>query len=227
MDATRKTLWSRAFKLTLPVGMGYIPTGFAFGVLGTEAGFPLSLTIGMSCFIFAGALQFAAIPLLVSGAGVVTMAVTTLLINLRHVLYALPLLDYLPHRRASRGYVIAALTDENFSVLSSTPADAPRADLALPVSFINHGYWIAGTAVGALAGQQAMQWVPHIAFALPCLFTILAIEQYLAKRSWFAIGTGLVAFVVARAFSSKFVLIGALLIGLVVLCIKAISQEKE
>jgi len=191
------------FRLTTPVGMGYLPTGFAFGVLAMQAGLSPALVIAMSVFIFAGALQFAAVPLLAAATGLGTFAVTTLLINLRHVLYAIPLIGHLPAPRWRRAYVLAALTDENYSVLTTIPADK-RQRFTTAVTLINHGYWIAGTVLGVLLGKQAAYWIPNLDFALPSLFTILAIEQYLSRRRFAPAVVGVVAYCVVG--SEQFVL---------------------
>ncbi|WP_244108895.1 AzlC family ABC transporter permease, partial [Burkholderia anthina] len=116
--------WRHVFRLTLPVGMGYLPTGFAFVVLAVQAGLSQTISIGMSVFVFAGALQFAAVPMLAGASGIAAVALTTVLVNLRHILYAIPLIDHLPRKMLPKAYVIAALTDENYSVLVTTPDKA-------------------------------------------------------------------------------------------------------
>lgn len=209
-------------RLTTPVGMGYIPTGFAFGVLACQAGLPPVLVIAMSVFIFAGALQFAAVPMLTAASDPITVVLTTLLINLRHILYAIPLLDHLPKARVCRAYVIAALTDENYSVLTTVP-EADRSQLSTAVSLLNHGYWIGGTVLGVLLGNQVSRWIPNLDFALPALFAILAIEQYLARRRWMPAVIGIGAYFVAKALLPRYALIVSLGIGLFLLLTRAIA----
>ncbi|WP_244260404.1 AzlC family ABC transporter permease [Burkholderia gladioli] len=205
--------WRDVFRLTLPVGMGYLPTGFAFGVLAVQAGLSQTISIGMSVFVFAGALQFAAVPMLAGGSGIAAVALTTLLVNLRHILYAIPLIDHLPRKMLPKAYVIAALTDENYSVLATTP-DKAKSALMLKISLVNHVYWIAGTALGAILGSRIAHWIPNLDFALPALFTILAIEQYLSRRNWLPIALGPVAYCVARMAFPDYALISALALGL-------------
>lgn len=207
-------------RLTIPVGMGYLPTGFAFGVLAMQAGLTPAVVVAMSVFIFAGALQFAAVPLLGVATGLGTFAMTTLLINLRHVLYAIPLIEHLPARRWHRAYVVAALTDENYSVLTTLPADR-RQQFAMAVTLIHHGYWIAGTVLGLLLGQQVVDWIPNLDFALPSLFTILAIEQYLSQRRLAPALVGVLAYLVATRLATDYLLVTALGLGLATLLARA------
>ena len=207
-------------RVTAPVGMGYVPAGFAFGALATQAGFAPLFSLAMSVFVYAGALQYAAIPLLAGGGGLLAVALTTLLVNLRHVLYAVPLLADLPRTRLRRLYVVAALTDETWSVLT-TLVPAQRARLATGVALVNQGYWVGGTALGVLAGAHVSQWVPNLDFALPALFTILAIEQYQARRRWQPAALGVAAYLLARALVPGQALLVALLIGLALLLVLA------
>lgn len=222
------TPWRTALRASLPVGLGYLPAGFAFGVLAIQAGLPVWLACAMSVFVYAGALQYAAIPMMASGAGLATFAVTTLAINLRHLLYAIPLIPALSRRWTARIYTLAALTDETYA-LATTMAPAQRAVLLLPISFINQGWWVLGTVAGALAGPVIGRHVPNLDFALPCLFLILAIEQYLASRLWQPIAVGVVALVGARwLLPSAHVLIAALGVALAWLAAQAyLAQRKE
>jgi 4-azaleucine resistance transporter AzlC len=193
-------------RLTTPVGMGYVPAGFAYGVLALQAGLPAWAVVAMSVFVYAGAMQFAAVPMLASAAGLPTLALTTLMINLRHVLYAIPLLDRLPQGRAAKAYVIAALTDETYSVLTTLPPERCRA-LGWRVALVNQGYWLAGTLLGVALGQQAARWIPNLDFALPALFVILAIEQYRMQRRWLPALVGLAAYALARALAPQYALL--------------------
>ncbi|GAA5236953.1 hypothetical protein GCM10025795_52180 [Verticiella sediminum] len=213
--------WRTALTASLPVGLGYLPTGFAFGVLAVQAGLPLWLAMLLSVFVYAGALQFAAIPMLASGAGLAALATTAFLVNLRHLLYALPLLRSLPRARAARAYALAALTDETYSLVTAMPAER-RAAMLLPVAAANQAWWVAGTLGGAWLGPTVAAYVPNLQFALPCLFLILAIEQYRAYRRWQPAVVALVCLLGARwALPPAHVLAGALLSALAWLGVQA------
>jgi 4-azaleucine resistance transporter AzlC len=196
--------------------MGYVPAGFAYGVLALQAGLPVWIVVAMSVAVYAGAMQFAAVPMLAGAAGLPTIALTTLMINLRHVLYAIPLLGRLPKRRAARAYVIAALTDETYSVLTTLAPERCRA-LGWRIALVNHGYWLLGTLLGVALGQQAARWIPHLDFALPALFVILAIEQYRSQRRWLPAAVGLAAYAMAHAVAPRYALLAALGLALTVL----------
>lgn len=216
--------WRTALRVSLPVGLGYLPVGIAFGVLAVEAGLPLWVAVAMSVLVYAGALQFAAIPLLAAGAGLAAIGLTALLINLRHLLYALPLLRDLPRRRAGRLYTLAALTDETYSLATAMPADE-RARLLLPVAAVNQAWWVLGTLMGAWLGPVIGSRVPNLDFALPCLFLILAIEQYRVSRRAFPLVAGVVVTLTARwLLPPEHGLLGALLLALLWLGWQALQE---
>jgi 4-azaleucine resistance transporter AzlC len=63
---------------------GYIPLGIAFGILLAQAGYFRLYAVLMSIAIYSGATQFLAIGLFTNHAALIEIAVTTLLLNLRH-----------------------------------------------------------------------------------------------------------------------------------------------
>lgn len=94
--------WAEGFK-SLPVAMGYLPAGIAFGVLAQVAGIPVWATVMLSIVLYAGAAQYACLPMLSAGLPIGNIATNIAAINLRHVFYGIPLLQYLPkHKLAKR-----------------------------------------------------------------------------------------------------------------------------
>ena len=79
----RKTM-KTAFLSTLPVMAGYVVLGTGFGILLTSKGYHPLWTLAMSVFIYAGSMQYLAVDLLAGGAGLITAALTTLMVNARH-----------------------------------------------------------------------------------------------------------------------------------------------
>lgn len=208
--------WRLALQYSAPVAMGYFPAGIAFGVLASAAGLPWWVAVALSVVLYSGAAQYASIPLMASGAGVVTLALNALVINLRHVFYALPLLSDLPKGRWARAYALFALTDESFSVLTTLP-EPLRQSLFTRIVLLNQTYWCAATVIGLAIGGGLTQWVPHLDFALACLFLILAYEQYRSKKIFWPCALAAVAFVAAKLFTQQYVLLTA-----VGLCVAAI-----
>lgn len=203
------TDWAEGFKKSLPVAMGYLPAGIAFGVLAQVAGIPIWATIMLSIVLYAGAAQYACIPMLSAGLPIGTIATNIAAINLRHIFYGMPLLQSLPDNKLAKTYCLFALTDETFSVMTSLPSESRKA-LILPISFFNQMWWVIAGAIGVLIGSTLNDLVPHLDFALVCLFAILAYEQFQSVKRYFPIGIAIISLAIASLFTSNWVLLMAI-----------------
>ncbi len=174
-----------AVPYTLPVFMGYLFLGIAFGVLLTSKGFPVWLSLLMSLAIYAGSGQFVAIGLLTGPFSLATPALMTLMINARHLFYGLSLLDRFKHMGARKPYMIFSLTDETYSLLCSVKVpDGVDGDwFAFFISLLDHSYWVLGSLTGALAGTMFTFDSTGIDFAMTALFIVIFVEQWERAKS--------------------------------------------
>ncbi len=119
--------WRRGFLAMLPLWLGAVPFGVTYGVLAQQAGFGAIETQLSSMLIYAGAAQMAMISLFDDGAAFVAIVLTTLVLNLRHVLYGLSLSRELGGGavRPRRSVLATVLTDEAYGV---TIADGRRGE---------------------------------------------------------------------------------------------------
>ena len=223
-DSTHQ--WAEGFKKSIPVAMGYIPAGIAFGVLAQVAGVPIWATIMLSVVLYAGAAQYACLPMLSAGLPIGSMATNIAAINLRHVFYGMPLLQYFPTHKLAKAYCLFALTDETFSVMTSLPNEARRA-LILPISLFNQGWWVLASIIGVIIGSTLSDLVPHLDFALVCLFAILAYEQFQSIKRYFPIGIAIVALVIASFFTSNWLLLVAITICLLMILARGFWAQRE
>ena len=192
---------TNSFKTTLPVLFGYVPMGMAFGLLLADQGYAWYWATLMGVVIFAGAAQFMAIGLLAAHAGLFEVAMTTLLLNSRHIFYGLSLIHHLKAKGWRKLYIIFGLTDETYSLLTAhhamkspsgennhnTPSDSNEEEglFQFIVTALNHGYWVLGCTVGALLGNAITFDTTGLDFTLPALFMVLVIEQYKATQKLF------------------------------------------
>lgn len=224
--ASSATQWSEGFKKSLPVAMGYLPAGIAFGVLAQVAGVPIWATIMLSIVLYAGAAQYACLPMLSAGLPIGNIATNIAAINLRHVFYGVPLLNYLPTHKLAKTYCLFALTDETFSVMTSLPAESRQA-LILPISLFNQSWWVLATAIGVMIGSALNDLVPHLDFALVCLFAILAYEQLQTIKRYFPIGIAISALVIASLFTSQWLLLVAIAICMLLILGRALMVKDK
>ncbi|MBF2718623.1 AzlC family ABC transporter permease [Psychrobacter sp. NG254] len=217
--------WAEGFKKSLPVAMGYLPAGIAFGVLAQVAGIPIWATIMLSIVLYAGAAQYACLPMLSAGLPIGNIATNIAAINLRHVFYGMPLLQYLPKNKLAKTYCLFALTDETFSVMTSLPNESRRA-LILPISLFNQSWWVIASTVGVIIGSTLSDLVPNLDFALVCLFAILAYEQFQSIKRYFPIGIAIIGLVVASLFTSDWLLLVAITICMLMILARGFWIER-
>lgn len=169
-----------AFPYTLPVLMGYLFLGIAFGVLLNSKGFNAAWALIMSLLIYAGSMQFVAINLLVSPFQLAAAFFITLMVNARHLFYGLSMLDRFKALGKLKPYMMFSLTDETFSLLSSVKAPDhvnPRWFMFF-IALLNQGYWIAGSLIGNIAGSLISFNSTGIDFAMTALFIVIFVEQW-------------------------------------------------
>jgi 4-azaleucine resistance transporter AzlC len=173
-----------AFVASVPVLLGYATIGIAFGLVLVKSGLPWALAPLMSVVVFAGAAQFMAVGLFAAGTDIAQIAVLTFLINARHMVYGLSLLDRYGACRRFKAYLIFALTDETYGILTTVepPEGADRELYYAAVSAFDQSYWVLGSALGALAGGLIPFDTTGVDFALTALFIVLLVEQIRSVR---------------------------------------------
>lgn len=171
-----------ALKDSLPVGLGLVPMGLAFGMLAAHAELPWWSAPLFSAVMYTGALEFLLVPMVVAGTPLVTIGLTTLLVNGRHVFYALSF----PLHRVSGGparlYSTFALSDEAYAM--TTGGQARTWSSARIVSFqaFNHLYCVGGALAGSLLGSLIPSRITGLDFAMTALLVVLALDAIRDRR---------------------------------------------
>ena len=212
--ADSQTTHLPVLSLTAPVAMGYIPLGMVFGFLFVQAGAAWWLAILSSVFVFAGAAQYMMIPMIASGVPVGAIALATLVVNLRHVFYGLSLLNTLPRKKLLRWYMIFALTDETYSVLTTIPKTTSDRNKAL-IALLNQSWWVLGTTIGAAVGAQVQITLAGLDFVLAALFAVLTVEQWRTRKSSAPLWVALAAYAIAFPLAQKHALVIAIALSLI------------
>jgi len=179
----KKAAVRTAFLDTLPVMTGYLFLGFGFGILMQQHGYGVLWAGAMSLFIYAGSMQYVAVSLLASGAGLLTAALTAFVVNARHLFYGISMVE--AYKGApKKPYLIFALTDETYSLVSKNqvPDGISRHAYCFLVSLFDHIYWVSGTVLGSLAGSLIPINYEGIDFVLTALFVTIFVEQWLSTK---------------------------------------------
>jgi 4-azaleucine resistance transporter AzlC len=182
--------------LSVPVAVGYVPLGTVFGFLFVQAGGAWWMAIASSVLIYAGASQFMMIPMLTAGLPIGSIALATLVVNLRHVFYGLSLLHLVPQNGLAKFYLIFGLTDETYSLLTTLPAETTPMQRVW-LTLINQMWWVSGTVLGAVLGSQVQTQLAGLDFALVALFAVLVVEQWRARSSAKPLWVALLSYPVA------------------------------
>ena len=179
----RKSL-AAAFPVTVPVLMGYLAIGMAFGFMLQAVGYNFIWAFFMSLSIYAGSGQYLGVSLLSTGATLGTVALMTLIINFRHLVYGLSMLEKFRGMGIRKLYMIFSLTDETYALLSSArvPERVDPHTYYFAIAVLDHCYWIAGSVIGSVAGALLGFDTTGIDFAMTALFIVIAVDQWSAYR---------------------------------------------
>lgn len=176
---------------TLPLLLGAAPFGLIFGALAAPDGLPATGALAMSALVFAGSAQFIALTLLAAQTGPLVIVLTTLVVNLRHALYAATLLPMVARLKLRWRMLLAFwLTDETFAVVHRRYGAKAQQGLPTPgahwyflgSSLAMYLNWQAWTLVGVWAGH-GWPWLGRwgLEFAMVATFTAM-IAPLLRRR---------------------------------------------
>lgn len=173
-----------ALRQAAPIVFGYVPVGFAYGVLAGKAGLDAFSTVLMSVVVFAGSGQLIAVGLMASGAAALSIILTTFVVNLRHLLMGAALA---PTMRDWSGPQLAwfahQMTDETFALnaMRFSRGETQRRE-TLYINAIAHLGWVGGSYLGVVAQTAITDVRPFgLDYALPAMFVALIVAQV---RTW-------------------------------------------
>lgn len=136
----------------IPIGLGYFSVSFTFGMLAVKSGISPFHAVLISLLNLTSAGQFAGLTVIVSGASLLEMALTQLIINIRYALMSVSLSQKLDESVKVRQRLLIAYgnTDEIFAVASAKPGTVGKwymyGLILIPVAG-----WVGGTLTGAVA----------------------------------------------------------------------------
>jgi predicted branched-subunit amino acid permease len=200
-----------------PVAVAGIAFGAAFGVAAVQAGVPGWLAVLMSATVFAAASQFLALELWAGPAAALLLAV--LAVNARHLMLGAAMHPWLASRPPGERHLVAALiSDVNWALAMRGYGEGER-DLGLLVGsgLLLWAAWVAGTAIGALAG--AVLGDPRrlgLDAMLPVFLAVMLVGMWRGRRTAWPWGAaGLVGSLTVALPGSLHVLAGGLAGGLI------------
>jgi len=174
-----------AFRDTIAVMTGYLFLGIGFGILMGQKGYGVGWAFSMALFIYAGSAQYFLVDLLANKAPLLSVAISVLLLNARHLFYGISMLEVYKDSGRKKPYLIFSLTDETYSLVtqSQPPTGISRHGYCFLVSVFDHIYWIAGCTLGGLLGAALPMNLKGVDFVLTALFVTIFVEQWLSTKN--------------------------------------------
>lgn len=218
-----------AFTASIPVLLGYLAIGMAFGLMLNSAGYPWWLAILMSTFMLAGAGQYMAVGMFTRGANLGELALMTFLVNARHMVYGISLLEKFRGLGAKKLYLMFALTDETYALLTTVrhQEGIKRSKVYFWIALLDHVYWVVGTLIGVIAGTFLPIPTEDLGFTLTALFAVLAVERWMSGQQERTFFIALVAIVAGSLIAGTNLLLPSIGIGLALLIILDFTKTKE
>lgn len=165
--------------LSAPIGLAFIPLGMALGFLVIHAGLAWWWAPVFAAVIYAGSLEFLMVQLAASAAPLATVALTTFVVNSRHVFYALSFPLHRVRGVAGKVYSTYTLSDEAYAVGVSPEAQTWTTRPILLMQLCFHLLWVSGATLGGLVGEALpIDRLVGLDFALTALFIVLGIDAY-------------------------------------------------
>lgn len=216
--ASRRTEVAVGIRASLAAGLGLFPLGVAFGLLVVNSGLSWWVAPALSIAVFAGSLELLLVGLLVAVTPLATIALTTFLVNFRHVFYAFSFPLHVVRNPVARAYSVYALIDEVWAVVNARPTGWTAWRL-VSMQVAMQSYWVVGGLVGVVTARLINAPIEGLGFALTALFITLALDAFRSRRQLPPVLLAALSFTVAIQLAPASALYVALLLfvaGLVI-----------
>lgn len=166
------------FRACIPIALGVVPFGLVFGVLARQAGLSVLETGLMSALVLAGSAQFVAIELWQTPLPSLTIILTTLVVNLRHIFMGAALRPWFSNLGPAETYGSAFfIVDENWALTMGELADgSTNAAFLLGSGIALFFAWVSSTVTGTAVGGLITDVTQYgLDFAFPAVLITLLV----------------------------------------------------
>ncbi|MDO9455365.1 AzlC family ABC transporter permease [Nocardioides sp.] len=152
MDADSRAVFRRGIRLGLPYGAVSGVLSLSFGVLAVQAGFTTLQAIVTSALVFGGSAQFAALTIVSAGGAIPAALTAATLMHSRFLAMGIAFAPSLPGGPLRRAVEGQAVVDASWALANKGDGTFDRM-LLFGTTIPQYVAWLAGTIVGALAGD--------------------------------------------------------------------------
>ena len=204
----------------LPIGLGYFPVSFAFGILAVSAGLTWWQGTLISLFNLTSAGQFAGLSIMAAGGTMLEIAISQVVINLRYSLMSITLSQKVDDSvRGIRRYIFPYnVTDEIFGVASARAGKGKSVSYSYwrGVRILPVIGWTLGTLTGALLGsvlpQDLMNAMSSMLYAM-FIALLLPHVRGNARLGLLVLLTALINWALGTVMAASWALIVSTLLG--------------
>ena len=178
----RESGFAEAIRVAGVIILGLFFVGIGLGVLVHSYGLPFWVAPLLPLLVFAGSVEFVLIDMISNHASLFSIAVMTLLINSRHLMYGL---SY-PIERVRGGlakfYTVYTLIDEAYALNTGPDRHKLRASRILLIHAGLHLSVLASATLGYVLGASFLSELKGVDFVMTALFAVLAIDAYQSSK---------------------------------------------
>ena len=173
-----KNNYVQGMKAGIPVILGFIPVGIAFGVMARQANFTILQTCLTSLTVFAGASQMLAVSMTLEGATILAIILATFILNLRHLIMSTVVMNKMEGRKSLKLIAAFGVTDESFAIFSETSKEKSNISYFFGLITVTYLSWNLGTFFGAVVSDFLPEIITNsFDIALYALFISLLIPN--------------------------------------------------
>lgn len=173
--------YMEGLRRALPIVLGYLPVGFAFGVLAVKNNIPPAFAVAMSVLMFSGSGQFVFASLWGGGSGIFSTSVAVAIVNLRYLLMSVAEAPWLTNIPMLKRFLLGTgITDETFVVHAAAIGNGwqPLARTMFTCNYTTQLAWVGGSAIGAFCGALVEDVRPlGLDYAITAMFIALLVPQ--------------------------------------------------
>lgn len=173
--------WFDGFRRGLPIMLGYLPVGFAFGVLAVKNNIPPALAVAMAVLMFSGSGQFVFASMWGHAAGVLSISVAVAIVNLRYMLMSAAEVPWMNGiSRFTRFCLGLGITDETFVTHATALQSGWKLNTAtmFVCNCSTQLAWVGGAAIGAFCSNLVNDARPlGLDYAITAMFLALLVPQ--------------------------------------------------
>lgn len=215
------------FTDSLSVGLGIFPLGIGLGFLVIQAGLPWWIAPALSIGIFAGSVEFLMVGMLAAVTPLITVAVTVLAVNFRHVFYAFSFPIHLTKPGLPRAYSVYAMIDEAYATAVMVPEKQQTGVRLLTMQLACQIYWVGGALLGVFIAGLLPSTIEGFEFALVALFTVMTIDSFRSRRELPQAALAGFAVAFALILTPNSAMLTSLLVFFILLTVRFILDQRK